>query len=160
MATKTGIYRRGQAQPSYRSLVWLGHPANIASKLTDNANKPEDSAEIDIVNVCYDHGQGPTWVQEYTWNFLQAFTLNTWTNAYQHWNPAYRRFTMGTKKYVRRPATPPILMTEAVYNGLKRNRPKDLSITKGWLKATDLKISEYPGTIYGGDVIFEGIKGS
>lgn len=158
MATKTGIYRRGAAQQSYRSLVWLGRPANVASKLTDNANKPEDSATIDVVNVCYDHGQGPTWVQEHTWNFLKGFTLNALTNTYQHWNPAYRRFNMGTQKWVSRKATPPILMTEAVYKGLKRDRPTDLSITSGWLKATELKIPEYSGTIYGADVFFPDIK--
>jgi class 3 adenylate cyclase len=38
LATKTGIRRHGIAQQSYRSLVWLGRPANIASKLTDNTN--------------------------------------------------------------------------------------------------------------------------
>jgi adenylate cyclase len=159
MATKTGIYRRGAAQQSYRSLVWLGRPANVASKLTDNANKPEDSDTIDVVNVCYDHGQGPTWVQEYTWDFLKAFTLNALTNTYQHWNPTYRRFSMGTQKWVRRKATPPILMTEAVYKGLKRDRPTDLSIISGWLKATQLRIPEYSGTIYGANVIFPDIKG-
>jgi adenylate cyclase len=35
LATKTGVRRHGSAQQSYRSLVWLGRPANIASKLTD-----------------------------------------------------------------------------------------------------------------------------
>jgi adenylate cyclase len=37
LAAKTGIRRHGNAQQSYRSLVWLGRPANVASKLTDQA---------------------------------------------------------------------------------------------------------------------------
>jgi adenylate cyclase len=39
LATKTGVRRHGYERHNYRSLVWLGRPANIASKLTDLANK-------------------------------------------------------------------------------------------------------------------------
>lgn len=39
LATKTGLRRHGRERHNYRSLVWLGRPANIASKLTDLANK-------------------------------------------------------------------------------------------------------------------------
>jgi len=39
MATKTGVRRHGYERANYRALVWLGRPANIASKLTDLANK-------------------------------------------------------------------------------------------------------------------------
>ena len=54
LATKTGIKRRGSAQQSYRSLVWLGRPANVASKLTDNANKPEEAVNLPRVKVGFD----------------------------------------------------------------------------------------------------------
>src|ERR1019366_6964287 len=53
LATKTGIRRHGSAQQSYRSLVWLGRPANIASKLTDHANKPEEATELVKLRVAY-----------------------------------------------------------------------------------------------------------
>jgi hypothetical protein len=39
LATKTGVRRHGYERHNYRSLVWLGRPANVASKLTDLANK-------------------------------------------------------------------------------------------------------------------------
>jgi adenylate cyclase len=39
LATKTGVRRHGYERPNYRALVWLGRPANVASKLTDLANK-------------------------------------------------------------------------------------------------------------------------
>src|SRR5216683_6201750 len=39
LVTKTGIRRNGAETHNYKSLVWLGRPANIASKLTDQANK-------------------------------------------------------------------------------------------------------------------------
>ncbi len=46
LGAKTGIRRHGSAQQSYRSLVWLGRPANAASKLTDQANKETDTNSV------------------------------------------------------------------------------------------------------------------
>jgi class 3 adenylate cyclase len=53
LATKTGIRRHGQEQANYRNLVWLGRPANVASKLTDVANKPEENVTVPTVHVAY-----------------------------------------------------------------------------------------------------------
>lgn len=54
LVTKTGIRRHGSEQGSYRNLVWLGRPANVASKLTDAANKPAEYDDIDTVRVAYE----------------------------------------------------------------------------------------------------------
>ena len=48
MVTKTGVRRHGVQRQNYHSLVWLGRPANVASKLTDAANK---SVSRNVVNV-------------------------------------------------------------------------------------------------------------
>lgn len=48
VVTKTGVRRHGYERHNYRSLVWLGRPANIASKLTDLANKTSHHSQ-DIV---------------------------------------------------------------------------------------------------------------
>lgn len=39
LVTKAGIKKQGKENPHYKSLVWLGPTANIASKLTDAAGK-------------------------------------------------------------------------------------------------------------------------
>ena len=70
LATKTGIRRHGSAQQSYRALVWLGRPANIASKLTDNANKSEEVMEFEKVNVAYNSFFGLTYVEEWPSEFV------------------------------------------------------------------------------------------
>jgi adenylate cyclase len=54
LATKAGVRRHGVEQSNYRSLVWLGRPANIASKLTDLANKPAETKQVKMANVAYD----------------------------------------------------------------------------------------------------------
>lgn len=54
LATKTGIRRHGYEQANYRNLVWLGRPANVASKLTDLAAKPSESKQVPAVTVAYE----------------------------------------------------------------------------------------------------------
>jgi adenylate cyclase len=60
LATKTGIRRHGEEQANYRNLVWLGRPANTASKLTDLANKPAESETNPTVRVAYDEPVQPS----------------------------------------------------------------------------------------------------
>lgn len=77
LATKTGIRRHGSAQQSYRNLVWLGRPANIASKLTDAANKEADTFEGTRVRVLYDYGAfGSVWNTETPWEFVDNLTIH------------------------------------------------------------------------------------
>ena len=103
MATKTGVRRQGAAQQSYRSLVWLGRPANVASKLTDNANKPEETVDLVVINVRYDYGIGPVWNDEWPHEFLKQFTYNPLNGLHTHWNPAFREFRYTIKKFIKRP---------------------------------------------------------
>lgn len=152
LATKTGIRRRGGEQQPYRALVWLGRPANVASKLTDNANKPEETIELTRVNVCLNRGTGPFWIYEWPGEFVKSFSKNLYGPGM--FRPGFVEHRYEMFKDTVRPKTPPILMTEAVYNGLKRERPQSNEFKDGWLKTIGLKIPEYSGTIYGCDAIF------
>ncbi|UGX92937.1 adenylate/guanylate cyclase domain-containing protein [Bradyrhizobium barranii subsp. barranii] len=60
LVTKAGIRRHGEEQSNYRNLVWLGRPANVASKLTDAANKPAEHITVPMVRVAYDKPPQPT----------------------------------------------------------------------------------------------------
>lgn len=59
LVTKAGIRRHGIEQSNYRNLVWLGRPANVASKLTDAANKPAEFEMVPKVRVAYETRQQP-----------------------------------------------------------------------------------------------------
>ena len=48
LVLKTGIRKKQEEQSEYKSLVWIGNTANIASKLCDFANKPWDSTIFKI----------------------------------------------------------------------------------------------------------------
>lgn len=155
LATKTGIRRHGSAQQSYRSLVWLGSPANIASKLTDNANKPEETTILIKLKVGYDFGLGLIYYDEYPHLFVQQFKLNLLTGQMHHTNAAFRSFYVVQEKCVLRERTPSILMTKEVYDGFRSAKPDAPELRDGLFRAINLKIPEYSGQVYGGGVIYK-----
>jgi len=159
LATKTGIAKRGSAQQSYKSLVWLGRPANIASKLTDNANKPAKYSQILKLKVAYKNGLGGfNYVEEFPHLFTQNFYFNTQTGVMHHTNPNFHSFTSFYKNCELQKTTPPILMTQNVYKGFCSARPNAIEITQGWFNLVDIDIPEYSDKIYGGDVIYTAFR--
>ena len=154
LATKTGIRRHGSAQQSYRSLVWLGRPANVASKLTDRANKPEETMDLIKVNVAYSYFGILTYAEEWPHEFVKHFTHNPARGLMIHDNPAFHSFTTLTKRTITKAATPPILMTKRVFDGFRSARPQDRSIQNNWFTSIDVKIPDYNDGVYGGDVVF------
>jgi adenylate cyclase len=158
LATKTGIRRHGAAQQSYRSLVWLGRPANIASKLTDAANKAEKAIDLIMLDVVYMRGGQLIHRQEFPHTFSEAFTFNPATGMMHHADPTFHSFTTFKQKWVEKEAMPPILMSKRVYDGFRRAQPNAPSIVNGWFKPVQIEIPGYTEQAYGGDVIFLAFK--
>ena len=154
LVTKTGFRRRGVEQHNYKNLVWLGRPANVASKLTDLANKSSETLEIDTMQVAYGHNVFDEWkwFKEYPINFVKNLTVSG--GIIEHNNPNYLSHIHSSEYLTTREATKPILMTAPVYNGFKTARPDDSSIKYGWFKKVTLEVSGYTGDVYGGDVHF------
>jgi adenylate cyclase len=155
LATKTGIRRHGNAQPSYRSLVWLGRPANVASKLTDQANKPQVSRKLTKLRVAYNYNGQLIYRDEYPHTFVQSFTWNPGSGLMHHYDPAFHSFTTFTEEYIERSDTPSILMTKAVYDGFRAARPDAIELQKKWFYPISIELSDYNGQIYGGDIIYK-----
>jgi hypothetical protein len=93
-------------------------------------------------------------VEEWPHLFIQQFTRNPSTGMMVHNNPAYRSFYTASERYVKRPATPPILMTRKVYDGFRVARPQAPELKGGWFKLVPIDIPDYAGEVYGGDVIY------
>lgn len=153
MVTKCGTIKQGHENANYKSLVWLGRPANIASKLTDEANKSSSSYPMPTIRIGLHYPYTDKWgwydktVEEFIENV--KFTSSP-TMIYQddYFKTAYSS-TVTTSNY---DSTPPILMTEAVYNGYKKENPNADSILKNWWTLKSRKVSDYDGKVYGGDV--------
>jgi hypothetical protein len=154
LATKTGIRRHGSAQQSYRSLVWLGRPANVASKLTDHANKAEESVNVTKARVAYSSPLGGLrYENEWPEDVMRQFTYNG-NGLMIHSSPAFHSWATFTERLVIRTQTPPILMSECVYMGYKAAQPFAEAILHSWYEALPNPIPDVPGTVYGGDVIY------
>lgn len=155
LVTKTGFQRRGVEQHNYKNLVWLGRPANVASKLTDIAHKAAEVANIDIACVGYDYplSEKLQWRNEYSWNFLKNLD-DSKARVLTHKNPSYYTHFMMKQEITLKDKTPPILMTAPVYSAFKAANPERNCVKKNLWKVIDVKVAGYDGKIYGGDVIF------
>lgn len=173
LATKTGVRRRGIEQANYRNLVWLGRPANIASKLTDLANKPEDSFKYTVVRAAFNQsvfGLGqllwPTlagsgqrqWREIYANDFVRQLSSEPGSNRIVHSDPSFASMSHEERTFVRRPKTGPILMTEAVWIGYRTAAPQAPAVANGWFKEITLSVPSYSGKVYSGDVHYKAFE--
>ena len=176
LATKTGIRRRGNQQENYRSLVWLGRPANIASKLTDIANKPEDSFSYTMVRAAFTRspmanalagasglgvlGSNLLAANDWEWkdihpgNFVKQLDVQYVPPRLVHKDPAFQSMFTVEETYVRSPRTPPILITEAVWNGFRAACPTSNIITEPLFRPISVSVPAYKGKVYAGDLFY------
>ncbi len=159
LATKTGIRRHGSAQGSYHSLVWLGRPANIASKLTDNANKPAEHITVTKARVAYASGLGGLFYQdEWPSEVVKQFTYNG-NGSMIHSNPAFHSWTTVTEQVLASESSPAILMTKCVLDGYRNDRPNAIELQNGWYSRINRTIPNVSDEVYGGNVIYLPIRG-
>lgn len=156
LATKTGVRRHGFEQHAYRSLVWLGRPANVASKLTDIANKPEESVKIPMVKGAFQQSVlgSLVWRDVYPTEFVRRLSMEGIGIGFnlKHADPTFRHMYVTEETFVTRPKTAPILMTEPVWVGYKAAQPSANSVINGWFQPVDISVPGYSGRIFGGDV--------
>ena len=157
LITKAGAIRQGAEKEFYRSLVWLGKPANIASRLTDIAFKTETYTVQSIhQGNYYPYTKKWVWLDKTYGQFLDELEV-THSRNLRHKEEYFHSFF----KTVLGPYSKshsPILMTKAVYDGLKTAHPEEEAITEEWWTTNDIEIKDYTGDIYGGDIIFTSVK--
>lgn len=160
LATKTGVRRHGSAQQSYRSLVWLGRPANVASKLTDNANKPQETFEVTWVRAAFNSTLLGSLRYERIapHDFVKQFGPRNAGGVIPHNNPLFHSFTTETETVVLKKATPPILMSKRVYDGFKAACCTAPELAKGWIKLVPHNFPDVPDQVYGADIFYTAFK--
>ncbi len=173
LATKTGLRRKGEELHAYRNLVWLGRPANVASKLTDLANKPESAVTYPMVRAAFapaanslgaafQLGLGPS--QNWVWrdinpfNFLDLLTTDHVSRQLVYPDPNFRAMHTVPFKSVSVPKTAPILMTEIVWDGFRAAKPTSAVVTGPMFREVKLSVPGYKGRVYSGDVHFTDFK--
>jgi hypothetical protein len=157
LIAKAGAIRRGAETEFYRSLVWLGRPANVASKLTDVANK----STVSYIPGIY-QGNHYKYINDWVWlhktydEFIDDLEVTHSRNLRHKDEHFYTFFKTTLGPYTT--SASPILMTQSVYEGLKKSHPKDKGIQEGWWTKQSVSVKGYDGTIFGGDVIFAAVK--
>lgn len=130
LVVKAGIIKQGAENTSNKSLVWLGRPANVASKLTDIAKKTT-SIERKVVREGYWYRYTDKW-------FWPDCELDTFVGKLKttaspnliHPDANFASLLLGTA--TRKTTTSSILMTEAVYTGYALSCPNEKGIKEGW----------------------------
>jgi adenylate cyclase len=156
LVTKAGQIRKGEETEFYRSLLWLGQPANVASRLTDIANKVFNKTKpIVRVGLHYPLTDIWVWLDQSPAQFLNDLT-ETYSPVLRHKDEYFNAFYQSEQTTPL--SYPPILMTAAVFSGYKVENPDERGLKENWWTKQSASIKEYQGDIYGGDVYFTAAK--
>lgn len=173
---KVGIQRYGTENAENKGLVWVGYPANLASRLTDSANK---SFEEDFFRVTRNpinpRAIKPIFPFETLFGGTSSydpnapFYLNTvetvemsveeFANSIAQYDDG-RLFTSGGKniKFEKKKRTykyPAILLSEAVYKGYKSANSKANDIVNNWWKEQSKPIQNVNGKVFGSNLTWK-----
>lgn len=172
LVSKGGIKKNGTENAPYKSLVWLGRPANVASKLTDLANKTTEITTTQEIQ--YLERSAPPYRDRVTDISLKEFFERDFfmNSGWEKRNPTsvtqpsfyckspemiFYYLKNKTESKTKSIITKPILMTKDVYDAYVKANPKADSVKNNWWTKQDNDL--YPGyTIYEGDVHYLDIK--
>lgn len=151
LITKAGVVRQGDEKEFYRGLVWLGRPANIASRLTDLAHKTVTTTNRGIKEGLYYPNTDVWHWSDVSFEDFIGRLEPTFSRNLRHENEYFSSFIYTSLP----PCTvsySPILMTKAVFDGYKAANPERDSIKKGWFAKRKVEVKDYDGDVYGGAV--------
>lgn len=162
LVLKTGVPKQGKERAPYKNLVWVGQPANVASKLTDTANKENVKLEIEIV-----YTPKNSFFNAYERDFLRtpnktvlcsidefASTISFSGGKMYYKNQTIVSFSKVEKKH----KFPAILITESAFEGYKTANPKDDSVLKGWWEKQNATVKGCTENVYGSGLIWSAME--
>ncbi|PZX95323.1 hypothetical protein DOS84_01805 [Flavobacterium aquariorum] len=167
---KVGLHRKGVENIDNKNLVWVGYPANIASRLTDVANKTINNSSVKVTYNPYNYGNlygFPSFLGQQpikkSNNFFSDSTVTKIHTKEEFANSLSFNNILGIcysgGKLIRFDKIessinfPPILMTTSVYNGFKKANPTRNCITDNyWKEISNHKIKNVTANVFGGTV--------
>lgn len=148
LVSKAGVIKQGDENDPNKALVWLGKPANVASKLTDLANKETQNGEATITE--HHHYSAIQEFGHYDFSpetFVSRLTMKKGQLAHES-EHCFSASYNGPRSTL----SPPILMTQYFYDEFAKQNPDNAGVKGGWWRQQQLSIPGYPNAIYGGDV--------
>jgi len=172
---KVGIERKGLENNENKGLVWSGKPANIASRLTDNANKTITETYFEVkrnpLNPAYWYrglgakGSNLPWTPVPQNEPQYLTTIETVNMSSKEFANSIHNFSSGELymtggkfiSFTKKETTydyPAILMTEAVFNGYKSANPFSNDIKENQWTLQKHQIKNVVTKIYGSSTIW------
>ena len=151
---KVGISKKGPENDDNKGLVWIGYPANYASRLTDSANKTikEEYYHVEGEGITFSLAgdpfarKAPHKVKDFSKDeIIGALSA---INGQMHLS-TFARITTFEKK-VSEYTFKPILMSERVYKGFCSANPDRRSVREGQWKLQNFSIRDIDFPVYGG----------
>lgn len=143
---KVGIDRRDDEKQENMNLVWVGYPANYASRLTDVANKSV-TEQYRITGIT----MGSQFVTEQT--FSKDGLLSQLRSNGNALVPLFH-LTASKIEPIKHQFNP-ILVSEAVYKGYAIALPNDPCIVNNWWHLENYPIKDIDFQVYGTDVLWK-----
>lgn len=172
LVLKTGIRKKHDEQSEYKSLVWVGDAANIASKLTDVATKEIETQKFKVRHeprrrfVIRLGGLTSPPPSQYLPVQDSIFTkdqiadkLLITTDQKGFWLSAGKIHKIEKLPLDTR-TIPNILMTESVYSELTKSHKSELSSASGAVLYTEIQnfdFKDVSGRVFGGNVFYNQI---
>lgn len=157
--TKVGVERNGAENHQNKGLVWVGYPANLASRLTDNANKTKEEIYFEVVTksrILRQESDGKLrYVNREKLQELSPEELAEKIDSYDTDNLTLNDSTIiRFKKKSRTVKYPAILITEAVFNDYKKSKPHRKDVADNLWEEQKHKIKNVKSKVYGGNIIW------
>lgn len=165
---KIGIRRKGTENFDNKNLVWVGYPANLASRLTDVANKEINNTTVKVTYYPYDfsgYGLGKILgrASASSSKIYQDYTTTKFHNLEEFAKCLSYNDSLGVcysggklvkfEKNENNIKYPPILMTEEVFKGFKSANPNRSSIKQNlWKEVSKAGIKDVTSKVYGGTI--------
>ena len=167
---KVGIQKKGAENDDNKGLVWVGYPANFASRLTDCANKEFEDIYYSINGEFYEYNPwyNPS-LQFYIGNNrpngyyrkTKKFTAEQFASEIKlsrdglHLELSSCRKVYSIDKKEEKFKYASILLSDKVYQELAKAYPNRNSIKEGLWKKQTRKIKDIDYDVWGGDIVWK-----
>ncbi|WP_165357293.1 adenylate/guanylate cyclase domain-containing protein [Flagellimonas olearia] len=175
---KVGTPKQGDEAAENRGLVWTGYPANIASRLTDVANKTMEETYYEVkrnpINPLYGFGgllgmlrpspflgTGNLQNDEPYQNRVETVEMTPEEFANSLTNHEQGKIGISLGKFIsfekksRKKNYPPILLSDTVYKGYKKESSTDNSLLNKYWEKEKYTVNDVNGDVFGGNIIWD-----
>ncbi|WP_170064451.1 adenylate/guanylate cyclase domain-containing protein [Polaribacter glomeratus] len=175
---KVGTPKQGVEANENRGLVWTGYPANLASRLTDTANKMVEEDYYLVKRNPYNFfnflGSDIGLANPFGGRSLKSNDLPTYSNRIETVEMTPEKFAdslinlsngnlysmpggkfISFEKKTRKTNYPAILISKAVYNGYKNEDSTAIDVMKKWWEKETYKVKDVMGDVYGSNLMWD-----